>query len=151
MAYLPQQPTITDRHGTAYRVSVASNGFSVRMTVSRRNTQVGMAQCVISSPQTLTLGDITIYDRVPRRESLIVTTFRRMFRHPPRTISYRGSGLGSALLEHVKQYARQHGFERITGLAASADTPRTALFRWYRRHGFTVDAAGNMTLRLSRD
>lgn len=151
MAWLPQHTTLTDRHGTAYRVSVISNGFSVRMTVTRHNKPVGMAQCVINSPQTLTLGDITIFDRVTRPEPQIVTALRVIFRRPPRTISYRGSGLGSALLEYVKQYARQHGFKRITGLASSAYTPRAALFRWYRRHGFAVDATGNMTLRLRRD
>ncbi len=48
---------------------------------------------------------------------------------------YRNCGLGSALLEHVILFARQHGYRRITLLT---DRVNTAAQRFYKRHGFSL-------------
>jgi len=144
-----QSAQVSDQRGNHYRLWVESNGFSVRIMLAHRTKLVGMAQCVINSPQTLTLADITIYDNVLPRASALITAYRLLLRRPPRTVSYRGNGLGSLLLEHVKEYAREHGFMQITGLARSEQTPAPRLFHWYRRHGFAVDEAGNMCFEVA--
>jgi ribosomal protein S18 acetylase RimI-like enzyme len=45
----------------------------------------------------------------------------------------RGQGYGSALLHHVTDFARRHGYSRITLLT---DDDNTAAQRFYGRHGF---------------
>lgn len=150
MVFAIHNTQVSDRRGNHYKLWVESNGFSVRILLAHRHRLVGMAQCVINSPQTLTLADITIFDSVPHHENAMISAYRILFRRPPRIVTYRGSGLGSALLEHVKGYARAHGFERITGLARSEQTPAHVLLRWYRRHGFAVDEAGNMAFELDQ-
>ena len=58
--------------------------------------------------------------------------------------SRRGDGLGSRLLQHAIDYARAHGFSRITLLT---DRANSGAIRFYGRHGF---AESEMTaLRLT--
>jgi ribosomal protein S18 acetylase RimI-like enzyme len=47
---------------------------------------------------------------------------------------HRNKGLGSALLEHVIHFARQHGYRRITLLT---DRVNANAQRFYKRHGFS--------------
>lgn len=47
----------------------------------------------------------------------------------------RNRGYGSALLDHVIDFARRHGYSRITLLA---DTVNTDAQRFYCRHGFFI-------------
>lgn len=45
----------------------------------------------------------------------------------------RGSGIGSRLLEHALDFARTHGFARVTLLT---DRANADAMRFYHRHGF---------------
>ena len=69
--------------------------------------------------------------------------FSELFNQPWHGINYRKRGLGSALLEYVKQYAKTHRVEQITGFISSQDTPHEVLIKWYQRHGFEVERVSN--------
>lgn len=57
----------------------------------------------------------------------------------------RGGGLGSRLLNHAIEYARSHGFIRITLLT---DRVNAGAIRFYGRHGFTESAMTALRLNL---
>ena len=57
----------------------------------------------------------------------------------------RGSGLGSRLLQHAIDYARVHGFSRITLLT---DKANAGAIRFYGRHGFVESAMAALRLDL---
>ena len=58
----------------------------------------------------------------------------------------RGGGLGSRLLRHAIDYARIHGFSRITLLT---DKVNDGAIRFYERHGFVESAMTAWRLDLS--
>jgi GNAT superfamily N-acetyltransferase len=57
----------------------------------------------------------------------------------------RGGGLGSRLLQSAIDYARSHGFARITLLT---DKVNSGAIRFYSRHGFTESAMTALRLDL---
>jgi GNAT superfamily N-acetyltransferase len=57
----------------------------------------------------------------------------------------RGGGLGSRLLRGAIDYARGHGFSRITLLT---DEANAGAIRFYGRHGFTESAMTALRLQL---
>ena len=57
----------------------------------------------------------------------------------------RSSGLGSRLLQHAIDYARSHGFTRITLLT---DKVNSGAIRLYERHGFVESAMSAFRLAL---
>jgi len=58
--------------------------------------------------------------------------------------SYRGRGMGSALLRHIIDLAREHSLHRIYGVVVEHDYQAMPyLLDWYARHGFTVTSATN--------
>lgn len=56
----------------------------------------------------------------------------------------RGGGLGSRLLQSAIDYARSHGFARITLLT---DRVNAGAIRFYERHGFTESAMTALRLK----
>ena len=61
--------------------------------------------------------------------------------------SHRGSGVGSRLLSAAIDYARAHGFLRITLLT---DRENADACRFYVRHGFTESGMTALRLDLKR-
>ena len=57
----------------------------------------------------------------------------------------RGGGLGTRLLRHAIDYARIHGFSRITLLT---DTVNAGSIRFYEQHGFVESAMTALRLNL---
>ena len=64
--------------------------------------------------------------------------------HPDR----RGDGLGSRLLTQAINYARSHGFTRITLLT---DQVNSGAVRFYKRHGFVHSAMTALRLQVISD
>jgi GNAT superfamily N-acetyltransferase len=58
---------------------------------------------------------------------------------------WRGDGLGSRVLRHAIDYARTHGFSRITLLT---DKVNAGAIRFYERHGFFESAMTALRLDL---
>jgi GNAT superfamily N-acetyltransferase len=57
----------------------------------------------------------------------------------------RGDGIGNRLLQHAIDYARIHGFSRITLLT---DKVNAGAIRFYERHGFVESAMTALRLDL---
>ncbi|MFO0900284.1 MAG: GNAT family N-acetyltransferase [Pirellulales bacterium] len=57
----------------------------------------------------------------------------------------RGVGIGGQLVEHAIDYARRHGFRRISLLT---DRTNEAAQRFYARHGFVSSPMAPLRLRL---
>lgn len=62
-----------------------------------------------------------------------------------RTVSYRGQGYGTKLLQSAIEWCRLNGIENITGDIAG---DQAMLARWYRRHGFTLALDRSISLSL---
>ncbi len=61
--------------------------------------------------------------------------------------NYRGLGLGSGLLRELISLAGDYRAGTIRGIVRQADLEeRPFLLSWYRRHGFTVEAAPSVLI-----
>jgi GNAT superfamily N-acetyltransferase len=84
-------------------------------------------------------GMVSLLFTISTAEGGPVCWLEDMVVHPDR----RKDGLGSRLLQHGIDYARIHGFSRITLLT---DKINAGAIRFYERHGFVESAM--MALRL---
>ncbi|WP_235213318.1 N-acetyltransferase [Amycolatopsis sp. MJM2582] len=57
--------------------------------------------------------------------------------------SFRGSGAGSALLDHAERYLAEHG---VRVFAAKVDAGDMPVLRWYRHRGYRVADTGESCL-----
>jgi GNAT superfamily N-acetyltransferase len=61
--------------------------------------------------------------------------------------NYRGLGLGSGLLQELITLAHNYRASVIRGIVRQADLDeRPFLLQWYRRHGFTIEAASSVLI-----
>ena len=75
------------------------------------------------------IGMVSLLFTISTAEGGRVCWMEDMVVHPDR----RGDGLGSRLLQSAVEYARTHGFSRITLLT---DQLNAGAIRFYGRHGF---------------
>jgi hypothetical protein len=84
---------------------------------------------------SLQLSDLTIKEFVLGG---LAGMLRRMLPGTPKT--YRGNGLGTALLKQVMATAQDLGIHTIYGSVTQADLDTTPyLLDWYKRQGFQVE------------
>lgn len=128
---------IQDRHGVTYRVeSEIALGWT--FYVWHGDRVVAEMLCKMQSP-VLSIGNLEIYDRVPVHETSFDRFRRKLRGRPPLVASYRGRGLGTALLRLVERLAKPAGFNCLDGWISNVDyDPDPGLPDWYRRRGFTV-------------
>ena len=111
-----------------------------------RNNRVGYAYCCFNSPESIKLADIKISDE-EYFESCLDKWFKLTHWHEP--INYQNKTLGSQLLQHVINFAKQHNIKKISGILEYEDRQKQPfLISWYEKHGFNVDAAKNISLML---
>ncbi len=116
----------------------------------RRRQEDGL-RLIINSPSTGVILVARIDDKIAGMVSLLFTVstaqgaaacwLEDMIVHPEQ----RGGGLGSRLLQTAVDYARDHGFTRITLLT---DRVNIAAQRFYARHGFEESAMTVLRLHL---
>lgn len=139
MGQQAQYDIIFDKQGRSYKVFIEdSDGHFLQMQIIHRNHCVGLARCLTSPAGELVLGDLIIFDKVPRPTPCGCVLFAA-WSSLLGPINYRDRGLGSAFLEYIKRYASGKGYQQITGLIVSQEKPVDFLISWYRRHGFEVD------------
>jgi GNAT superfamily N-acetyltransferase len=128
--------TIEDRTGEQYLVVEDQLTGGARFTVHHKNTRAAYAN-VRFEGEILFIADLHVFDRAIRP-----AMFTLIWRFPPvrvRTSNYRGRGIGSAIIEFLKDYAKTNGFRRIEGKVKQIDLDTNAqLPDWYRRRGFIV-------------
>jgi len=129
--------TLRDNSGRPYSLLLGRTGDCWAFWVRDRGTPVGNAEC-LGKGETLFLSEIHMRDEVqPRWPECL--RFLGWFGLKRSLRSYRGRGIGTALLRFLNEHARQSGFKRIEGNLLPRDldhNPR--LPDWYRRQGFDV-------------
>lgn len=128
---------VTDKQGRKYllRSRVGDTFLVIGLIYSRR--RIGYVKSGWEG-DTLKLGDINLeHSFIVPPNNLLEYFWRKVI--PPKPISFRNLGLGTHLLEGVKQEARNLGLKRITGFVTPNDLAATPyLLAWYAKHGFRV-------------
>jgi GNAT superfamily N-acetyltransferase len=130
--------TIEDRKGRRYEVVEHELSGGTRFVVQSNGRLIAYANLRFEADNILYLADLRISDRVilPAMFTFIFWSF------PPakyRTSNFQRRGIGSAMVEIIKGYAKGHGFRHIKGKVTPDDFAATPqLPDWYRRRGFVV-------------
>jgi len=109
---------IEDKYGTRYIVEMFwedEDGFDIGLIFD--GEIVGRAQTAFTSPESMSLGDIKIFDHIIHgQQGCWYSILHDVFRRPYKTTNYQQRGLGSQLLQIVIDIARRKRIKRITGL-----------------------------------
>ena len=100
--------------------------------VRYRGKWVAVVNTLVEPDGTLTLADIVVFERHRLRQQ----------------------GLGTAMMEEVKRWARRHHLRRIWGFIMPHDGSTVEyLVGWYRKQGFQVYAAkpGKYQIQMKLD
>ncbi len=110
--------------------------------------KIAYANCFVQTERELLLADIMVEDQVK------APSHRWPFSlFPTSRKSFRGVGLGAALLKRVLQAAKGEGFEMVTGRIFPKDLKeRPWLPHWYAQFGFSnrLDGDGIAIARTFR-
>ena len=142
--------TIHDRSGRPYALEfdLPTDSHLLIVKVFSEKHRIGYANCFIMNT-TILLQDIHISDDVPVREFRVVNFIQGLARRKPKTLNYRGRGIGTGLLLAVLQYARERGMHEVRGRLGPLDWKRNPnLPNWYRKHGFSVSESGEISRRI---
>jgi GNAT superfamily N-acetyltransferase len=135
--------TIKDHGGRDYRVEILDDDedkaeIDLRFNILDHRLPIGYANCVLDPPDTMKLCDICIHDG-PHLGDLGYLKYCWLTRRMRRLTTYRGSGLGTALLRIIIETARKKGCRRMAGsVTPEADEDEGRLVRWYYVNGFTI-------------
>lgn len=132
---------LRDKKNNKYTVSLLRDGDGFDAHISWKNNSVGLIRWYIDDANQLVLGDIIIFDPP-------LISYKRILCFIPvwyRRKSFRGLGLGSAMLEFVIAQAKNLEVDGIWGIIVPDDPKTPNLAIWYQRHGFEVD--GNQIYR----
>lgn len=120
----------------------------LRVNVYDKKCRIGYANCMIGDT-VMRLEDIHITEDMPVKECWLAGMVRRLAKLKPKTVNYRGRGIGTGVLLAVIQYAREHGMDEVKGQIGHLDwKDNPALPNWYRKHGFSVSESGDISLKL---
>lgn len=126
---------LLDNKGNSYHLSLLRDGDFFDAHVSWKNTGVGLIRWFIDDSNILILDDIHIFEPP-------LSSYKRLLWFIPiwhRKKTFRGLGLGSAMLEFVIAQAKKLKVEGIWGLITQGDKTDTPyLVDLYERHGFMV-------------
>ncbi len=151
--------TIHDQAGRVYSIHFTRGACLWLMDViAADGRRVGRLMATEQVDGTLLLGDLTIGDVLP----VCTPWWRRCVQciggHARMHESFRGRGLGSALLDAFLCEARQAGVRSITGYLVPKDLRAwPALPEWYARRGFKLSpstetkSAGPHNLLIRKD
>lgn len=126
---------IFDNNGRKYRVVCDEYpDGSFDLEVRYRSQFVGKVTSTMRENDSVVLEDIYIRDdSVPRGKSAILSSLGP----PSKPLSFRGRGLGTALLQRFINYVRSKGLTRVYGSIAEEDLlSRPYLPEWYKKYGF---------------
>lgn len=126
--------TVVAKDGKRYRIILKLAGQVVWLELCRGSQTIGYARCILEGPSLL-LGDLIIEE--PNSGGLI-GLIRQVLQAAPKT--YRGKGLGTALLQQVIATSKDLSIQQIHGSVTQADLDTTPhLLDWFKRHGFQVE------------
>jgi len=150
--FAEEEYVIRDNAGSAYTVRFLRSEDLWDIRVLHDGREIGEANCPIHG-ESLYLGNIEFFGAANPPAAVAGGAAAQ-----PAAPTYRGRGLGKALLLLIIDQARRSGtFRQITGILHPQnlqDTPH--LPEWYRRHGFEVrmtpdGRGGTIRFDLNRD
>jgi len=128
---------VRDKQGKPYRIGHAKSDGAIQFYLEDAGGKKGYCYVVPESKSSWQLADIEICNVVEIRQSKLVRRIRTSLRLETEPQSYRGLGLGSALLDSVIASARESGVRHIRSSIAPDDIQTTPyLLEWYQKHGF---------------
>ena len=131
----------TDQNGAQieFRVTAAGEQGLRIEAVHSQHGRVGCAAITKLGATGWRLEDIRIDDEVPVRAWYQFHIGRINFGGQPNTVSYRNRGIGTALMDFLKQAARQQGVKEIEGAVSHQDIESAShLLAWYGKQGFRI-------------
>ncbi len=128
---------LVDKVGRTFDLEVVSEFENfVHIWVIWNNIHIGEIKYLLHDNNQLELADIVIFDPVITRTSLWEKLLPWLSRTPK---SFRGAGLGSAMLEFIIAHAKELKIADIHGDVTAQDVSNNPhLLDWYQRYGFTI-------------
>ena len=130
---------IHDKAGRRYRLHISDSSGLWVLKVYDGRVLVAESKCVRRQDELL-VGDLLVFDAAKHPQTPLARALRLLTRRGPRSVNYRGRGLGTALLTFIIERAVAKGLSRLRGnlfprdLRANPNLPG-----WYRGFGFAVD------------
>jgi hypothetical protein len=141
--------TITDRYGSTYRVE-NERALLWSFCIWDGDEKVGHVDCD-DRTWVLKINDLILRAKASVPETRLARWVRKFRGLPGPTRSYRGRGIGTAMLHLIETLARTEGFVAIEGWISKVDTDRDPdLPNWYRRRGFiVVEGPGEIQMQVA--
>lgn len=136
-----QLTTVTDKRGKRFHIYEDDevNRILLYRPLVGAYLLIGWANYVMKEASTLILADIQLLEMPQIHRDGVYKYFPRWLWRKSQRESYRGRGLGSALIEAVVGFARSNGLQRIEGFIVERDYHRNPhLPSLYENHGFAV-------------
>jgi glutathione synthase/RimK-type ligase-like ATP-grasp enzyme/ribosomal protein S18 acetylase RimI-like enzyme len=110
---------------------IEEDAFPVWQQSSRRV----LRHSLLSPSQEVFIGEVTQNRKKLPVGCLVLHLYKRTLRIFSIAVfkEFKGKGLGTELLRYAENYARSHGFQKLS-LEAQADNK--PLIKWYKAHGF---------------
>ena len=149
-----EERRIEDKAGRSYRLTVAEARDLWVFKLFDERTLVGQANCLLRT-EDLLLADLRIEEEAKGRKKGLSALLQFASSPHNNPVSYRGRGLGRALLIFIIRRATERGLRQISGNLFPQDLKTNPkLPDWYRQFGFEVtmnnDISGSIRLQLPR-
>ena len=134
-----KKSTIHDKHGRSYSVVASELDSEIfkRFNIEHRGHRVGYVNYHVQEDDALYIDDLRIDHKAMRPP-----WFFWIISIPPerwRVTNYQKCGLGTAMIDFLREFAKSESLKRIEGEIKHHDfKANPGLPGWYRRRGFTV-------------
>lgn len=127
---------IHDKSGDVYTIKGFLTASGLISYVYSETGCIGRINWDTSQPGIMTIADLIIFEPLDIKPWW-VRLFPFLYKQ---RASYKGRGLGSAMLNYIIASARKMGISEIRGWINGDDLEATPyLLEFYRKHGFTVN------------
>ena len=135
---------VHDKHGKQYFVIASEFDSEIykRFNIEHRGRRIGYVNYHFESDDVLFIDDLRFEDKAMHSPWFFLDLIYWVGSFPPerwRVTNYQKRGLGTAMIEFLKGFARSESIKRIEGHVKHHDfNENPDLPNWYRRRGFTV-------------
>lgn len=147
---------IHDKDGRAYFVVACELDLEnfQRFNIEHRGSRVGYVNYHIEGDDLLYIDDLYINDKAMRPPWFFLPLPFWSGSFPPehwRITNFQKRGLGTAMIEFLKVFAKSESLKRIEGDVRHPDFKRNPdLLNWYRRRGFTVNTDSKQSVEVAK-
>lgn|GEM_PF-3050496 len=124
-----------DKSGDVYTIRGEMTASGLISYVYSETSCIGRINWDTSEPERMLITDLIIFEPLDIKPWW-VRLFPFLYKQP---VSYKGRGIGSAMLNYIVASAHAMGISEIRGWVNGDDLEATPYLReFYRKHGFTV-------------